>query len=67
MTVLADVWLTWTTQESLIKAGKCVGISNEGLSVEFIQQDKFKTDVMCIEISQKKKKIQHQIQHLSAL
>ena len=54
MTILADVWPTWTTRESLIKAGKRVGISNEGLSVEFMQQDKFETAASCIESSPEK-------------
>ena len=54
MTILADVWPTWTTRESLIKAGKRVGIPNEGLSVEFMQQDKFETAASCIESSPEK-------------
>ena len=54
MTILADVWPTSTTRESLIKAGKRVGISNEGLSVEFMQQDKFETAASCIESSPEK-------------
>ena len=49
--ILADVWPTWTTRESLIKAGKCVGISNEELSVDFMQQDKFEIASSCIESS----------------
>ena len=36
MTIFADVWPTWTTKESLVKAGKHVGISKEELSVEFM-------------------------------
>ena len=54
MTILADVWPTWTTKESLAKAGKHVGISTEGLSFEFMQHDKFETAVMCIETSPEK-------------
>ena len=54
MTILADVWPTWTTKESLVKTGKHVGISKDGLSVEFMQHDKFETAVMCIETSPEK-------------
>ena len=55
MTILADVWPTWTTRESLmIKVVKRVGISSEGLSVEFMQQDKFETAASCIESSPEK-------------
>ena len=49
MAILADVCPTWTTRESLIKDGKRVGISNEGLSVDFMQQDKFEIASSCIE------------------
>jgi len=54
MTILADVWPTWTTRESLVKAGKRVGISKEGLSVNFMQQDKFQAAANCIAVSPSK-------------
>ena len=41
MTILADVWSTWTNSLSLQKAGKRVGVSNTGLSVEWMQKEKF--------------------------
>ena len=41
MTILADVWSTWATSLSLQKAGKRVGISTTGLSVEWMQKEKF--------------------------
>ena len=31
MEILADVWKTWTTAESIVKAWKRCGISSEGL------------------------------------
>ena len=41
MTILADVWSTWTTPLSLQKAGKRVGVCSTGLSVEWMQKEKF--------------------------
>ena len=40
MEVLSEVWQTWTTPESIIKAWKRCGISTTGLSYEWMQQDK---------------------------
>ena len=38
--ILADVWKNWTTAESIVKAWRRCGISSEGLSYEWMQQDK---------------------------
>ena len=40
MEVLSDIWNTWTTKISIIKAWKRCGISADGLSYEWMQQDK---------------------------
>ena len=40
MQLLADIWDTWTNAEAIIKAFKRCGISKDGLSVEWMQQDK---------------------------
>ena len=40
MEVLSEVWKTWTTSASIIKAWKRCGISSTGLSYEWMQQDK---------------------------
>jgi len=39
----------WASVPSLSKAAKRVGITPEGLSVHFMQQDKFKQAANCIE------------------
>ena len=41
MDILADVWTSWATQESTIKAAKRVGISRQGLNWKWMQEEKF--------------------------
>ena len=41
MNILSDVITEWATKENLTKAGKRVGITNEGLSVEWMDQSMF--------------------------
>ena len=41
MLPLASKWDKWATPESIHKAGKKVGITNESLNVAFMQSDKF--------------------------
>ena len=41
MQILADIWPNWVTPESIRKAAKRVGISAEGLNVNWMQKDKF--------------------------
>ena len=43
MTILSEIWEEWTTSEMLIKAGKHVGIAPTGLSVDWMNQEKFRT------------------------
>ena len=42
MTILGDVWNKWSTPDFIVKSGKRVGISSNGLNVNWIQQDKFR-------------------------
>ena len=41
MNILAEIISDWATPEKLVKAGKRVGISSEGLSVEWMDQSMF--------------------------
>ena len=41
MNILAEVIMDWTTPEKLVKAGKRVGITSKGLSVEWTDQAMF--------------------------
>ena len=41
MEVLGAIWSKWTNQQAMVKAFQRVGISTSGLSVEWMQQDKF--------------------------
>ena len=41
MEILGKIWRKWTTRESLVKAAKRVGISEEGLNVDWMQTEKF--------------------------
>lgn len=49
MTILGEMWSTWTTQESLIKAAKRCGISSEGLNVNWMQQHKFASAALILD------------------
>ena len=41
MKILAELWPEWASKETIINAGKKVGISSGGLIVEWMQGDKF--------------------------
>ena len=41
MTILGEIWAEWVTPEQLIKAAKRVGISKNGLNVNWMDQSKF--------------------------
>jgi len=41
MHILANMWDGWVSKESLIKAGKRVGVASNGLNVTWMQNDKF--------------------------
>jgi len=49
MVILARMWDKWASVPSLSKAAKRVGITPEGLSVHFMQQDKFEQAANCME------------------
>ena len=48
MLILSKIWQRWATKERLINAIRRVGITNKSLSVEFMQQDKFKRVKECM-------------------
>ena len=50
MIILANMWDKWASNISLIKAAKRVGVTPEGLSVHFMQQDKFEQAANCMEV-----------------
>ena len=41
MTILGEIWPTWVTEEGIKNAFRKCGISIEGLSADWMQQDKF--------------------------
>ena len=43
MTILGDVWNKWATPDPIVKSGKRVGILINGLNVNWMQQDKFRS------------------------
>ena len=49
MVIYANMWDKWASVASLTKAAKRVGTTPEGLSVDFMQQDKFKQAAGCME------------------
>ena len=49
MLILANIWDKWATKPTLLKAAKRVGVTNEALSIEYMQQDKFDRADNCIE------------------
>lgn len=48
MKILAELWPEWASNETITNAGKKVGISCKGLSVEWMQADKFARAELCI-------------------
>ena len=49
MLILADIWDKWASNEKLKNAARRVGVAPDMISVEFMQQDKFKRAEACIE------------------
>ena len=49
MLILSRIWDRWATKERIINASRRVGITNDSLSVEFMQQEKFKRAEECME------------------
>ena len=41
MTILGNIWSTWVSKEGIVNAFKKCGMSISGLSVEWMQKDKF--------------------------
>ena len=41
MNILASMWSSWATKETIVKAAKKVGISSDGLNWQWMQTDKF--------------------------
>ena len=48
MNILAELWPEWISKQTIINAGKKIGISKGGLSVEWVQEDKFLRAELCI-------------------
>ena len=48
LTILANLWPTWISKETIQKAGKKMGISSSGLSVDWMQKDNFDRAAGCI-------------------
>ena len=42
MAILEWIWERWTTKDQLVNAVRRVGINNDTIGVEFMQQDMFK-------------------------
>ena len=44
----AELWSSWASNEALVKAAKVIGITASGLSVNWMQQDKFERPERCL-------------------
>ena len=44
----AELWSSWASNEALVKAAKVIGITASGLSVNWMQQDKFEHPERCL-------------------
>ena len=51
MIILANMWETWASMETVTFAGKRVGVSDEDLNVDWVQNDKFEQVSACTEAS----------------
>ena len=49
MAILADIWSSWTNSDTIQRAAKRVGISKDGLNIDWMQQDKFEKAEKLIE------------------
>ena len=49
MTILSELWGTWTSPEKIVNAARRVGITNTGLDVSHMQQSKFEQARLLIE------------------
>ena len=57
MWILAEIWDKWATKDIIVAAGKRVGISKNGLNVEWMQQDKFQHAAALLEVSPEKSEV----------
>ena len=60
MKIIAEVWGSWVTKESLVTPAKRVGVSRDGLSIQNMQQEKFSQAELCLqsnEVAQKKSNV----------
>ena len=48
MNILAELWPEWVSKQTIMSAGYKVGISSRGLSVEWMQEDKFLRTELCV-------------------
>ena len=51
MLIMAEIWKEWASRETIVASGKRVGISANGLNVDWMQQDKFDQAAACIQIA----------------
>ena len=54
MQILADIWDSWTTKESLLKAARRVGITSSGINIHDIQTEKFIREEAVTQVTPKK-------------
>ena len=52
MQILAGIWESWTDSDSIVNAGKRVGVSKKGVGVHWMQQDKFAQAVSVIKVDE---------------
>ena len=48
MAILAEVWPSWTTPKAIHKSAKVVGVSTDGLNVNWMNQEKMEKAEMLI-------------------
>ena len=51
MLIMAEIWKEWASRETIVASGKRVGISANGLNVDWMQQDKFDQAAACIQLA----------------
>ena len=49
MMILGNIWGHWVTAETLIKAAKRVGVTPEGLSIDYMQKEKMAQSDLCFD------------------
>ena len=46
---MAEVWAEWAPSDTIVRSAKRVGISEDGLDVEWMQTEKFESAKLCTE------------------